>query len=160
MKNTQRGIGLTEVLVSLVILGIAILGFTAMQIRAVAASGEATQNVLATNLARDLSERMRMNRAGFDSYQEVSTVVNCENTFCDPNKIAEFDFLEVKEKATALGMKIAILDCQGATLTRQCIYVSWAKTTPTNGTADTDCTNGTSYTPDAQCIIMETYNYE
>lgn len=160
MKNTQRGVGLIEVLVSLVVLGIAILGFTAMQIRAVFASSEASQNVLATNLARDLSERMRMNRAGFSFYGKALTEESCKNKFCDKEKLANYDFTQVTQRATALGMDIALLDCQGSNLKRQCIYVAWNKTQPKNGTTNTDCTNGAAYIPDAQCIVMETYNYE
>lgn len=50
---------------ALVLLGIAVLGFTALQIRAVAASADAGQNIQAMNIViRDLSERIRMNRAG------------------------------------------------------------------------------------------------
>lgn len=160
MKNAQRGVGLIEVLVSLVILGIAVLGFTAMQIRAVSASSEASQNVLATNLARDLSERMRMNRAGFDFYEKSATVESCKNKFCDAQDLANYDFDQVTQRATALGMDIALLQCQGSALQRLCVYVAWDKTQPTNGTANTDCTNGTAYVPDAKCIVMETYNYE
>lgn len=62
MIRNQRGVGLVEVLVALVLLGIAVLGFTALQIRAVAASADAGQNIQAMNIARDLSERIRMNR--------------------------------------------------------------------------------------------------
>lgn len=38
MINTQKGVGLVEVLVALILLSIAVLGFVALQIRAVAAS--------------------------------------------------------------------------------------------------------------------------
>ena len=49
MIRNQRGVGLVEVLVALVLLGIAVLGFTALQIRAVAASADAGQNIQAMN---------------------------------------------------------------------------------------------------------------
>ena len=68
MIKTQKGVGLVEVLVALVLLSIAVLGFVALQIRAVAATNEATMNVQATNIARDLAERMRINRAGLRGY--------------------------------------------------------------------------------------------
>lgn len=41
MRSYQRGVGLIEVLVALVLLGVAVLGFTALQLRALAASHEA-----------------------------------------------------------------------------------------------------------------------
>jgi len=68
MMKRQTGVGLVEVLVALVLLSIAVLGFVALQIRAITASNEATMNVQATNIARDLAERMRMNRDGLAGY--------------------------------------------------------------------------------------------
>lgn len=159
MKNSQYGVGLIEVLVSLVLLGIAVLGYTALQVRAITASTEASQNVLATNIARDLSERIRMNRNGLAEYKSTTSQVDCKAKFCDATEMAHYDYAQVENRATALGMDLAILDCQGSTLTRKCIYVAWAQTKASNGDGDTHCTNGTSYVPDAQCIIMETYNY-
>lgn len=160
MKKHQYGVGLIEVLVSLVLLGIAVLGFIALQVRAVSASTEASQNVLATNIARDLSERIRMNRSGLSEYKKTTTQVDCKKQFCDATEMAHYDYAQVNNRAISLGMDLAILDCQGSTLTRKCIYVAWAHTKSTNGDGDTNCTNGTSYVPDAQCIIVETYNYE
>ena len=45
MMKRQTGVGLVEVLVALVLLSIAVLGFVALQIRAITASNEATMNV-------------------------------------------------------------------------------------------------------------------
>lgn len=59
--RAQRGVGMVEVLVALLLLAIGVLGFTALQLRAVSASMEASNQVLALNLARDLTERMRAN---------------------------------------------------------------------------------------------------
>ncbi len=166
--NKQRGVGLMEVLVALVILSIAILGFAALQLRAVSASLEAGNNIHATNLARDLAERMRLNRSGFATYRAAATNVElngaastaCETAACDATTLANYDLSQVRKKATDAGMQIAILPCQGTTLKRSCIYVSWDDTNPTNGSGANDCTNGTRYRTNAKCIIMETYNYD
>ena len=72
IKKTQTGVGLVEIMVALLLLAVAVLGFVALQVRAIAASEEAGQNVQAMNLARDLSERMRMNREGLLSYKASS----------------------------------------------------------------------------------------
>lgn len=161
MINTQRGVGLMEVLVAIVLLSIAVLGFVALQVRAIAASNEASMNIQATNIARDLAERIRVNRDGMEAYAEAEEeVVDCATEFCDADEMAEFDFAQVQTRAADFGMDIAVLDCQGSTLRRQCVYVAWAGTTPTNGNGVTDCTNGTAYAPNAKCIIMETYNYD
>ena len=160
MKNTQKGVGLVEVLVALILLSIAVLGFVALQVRAVTASVEAGMNVQAINIARDLSERMRMNRAGLDEYKNVSSPpTTCATAFCSANDMAKFDYAQVKTRATNLGMSMNVLNCQGSTLVRKCVYVAWGGTTATDGTTSTNCTNGTAYVPNAKCIIMEVYNY-
>lgn len=165
--NKQRGVGLMEVLVALVILSIAILGFAALQLRAVSASLEAGNNIHATNLARDLAERMRLNRSGFATYRGATTNVEvneasttCETAACGDVALAQYDLSQVRKKATDAGMQITIQDCQGSTLARSCIYVSWDDTEPRDGSGANDCTNGTRYRTNAKCIIMETYNYD
>ena len=159
MMKRQTGVGLVEVLVALVLLGIAVLGFVALQIRAITASNEATMNVQATNIARDLAERMRMNRDGLAGYVANTDTTNCATAFCSPENMAKYDFRLVSSRATDLGMSMNVLNCQGSTLVRKCVYVAWEGTTATNGTGSSDCTNGAAYVPNAKCIIMEVYNY-
>ncbi|MDH0718535.1 type IV pilus modification protein PilV [Acinetobacter junii] len=159
MMKRQTGVGLVEVLVALVLLSIAVLGFVALQIRAITASNEATMNVQATNIARDLAERMRMNRDGLAGYVANTDTTNCATAFCSPENMAKYDFRLVSSRATDLGMSMNVLNCQGSTLVRKCVYVAWEGTTATNGTGSSDCTNGAAYVPNAKCIIMEVYNY-
>ena len=159
MMKRQKGVGLVEVLVALVLLSIAVLGFVALQIRAITASNEATMNVQATNIARDLAERMRMNRTGLAGYVANTDTTNCVTAFCTPENMAKYDFRQVSSRATDLGMSMNVLNCQGSTLVRKCVYVAWEGTTATNGTGSSDCTNGAAYVPNAKCIIMEVYNY-
>ena len=159
MMKRQTGVGLVEVLVALVLLSIAVLGFVALQIRAITASNEATMNVQATNIARDLAERMRMNRDGLAGYVANTDTTNCVTAFCTPENMAKYDFRQVSSRATDLGMSMNVLNCQGSTLVRKCVYVAWEGTTATNGTGSSDCTNGAAYVPNAKCIIMEVYNY-
>ena len=159
MIKHQKGSGLVEVLVALILLSIAVLGFVALQIRAITASNEATMNVQATNIARDLAERMRMNRDGLAGYVANTDTTNCATAFCSPENMAKYDFRLVSSRATDLGMSMDVLNCQGSTLVRKCIYVAWEGTTATNGTGSSDCTNGAAYVPNAKCIIMEVYNY-
>lgn len=162
MNKYQKGVGLVEVMVALILLAIAILGFTALQLRAVSASLEASNNVHAVNLARDMSERMRMNRDGVSvygsNYERTTSTVDCATKYCTPAEMAQYDFRIVQNKATDLGMNIAIRTCQNA-YKLQCIYVSWDETTPTNGIRENDCTNGATYNPKAKCIILEAYRY-
>lgn len=162
MKSYEDGVGLVEVMVSLVLLGIAVLGFAALQMRAIAASQEAGRNIQAMNIARDLSERIRVNREGLLDYKKVSAIEkDCSLTSCTSKQMAEYDFEQVNVKAKDLGMDISILDCQGnSNLERKCIYIAWEGTTPTDGNNSPHCTNGAAYLPEAKCIIVEVYNYD
>lgn len=162
MKKNQAGVGLVEVLVSLLLLAIAILGFTAMQLRAVSASIESSNNVQAMTLARDLGERMRANRNGFASYTGTppsSAGTNCNTTLCSATQLATFDYAQIGRKATDLGMTIAIVTCPNATLQRKCVLVAWDETNATIGNDSDDCvsTNAT-YNRGARCVMVETYN--
>lgn len=161
MINIQKGVGLMEVLVALLLLSIAVLGFVALQVRAIAASNEASSNVQATNIARDIAERMRINRDGLAAYVDNTATVDCSTSFCSASQMANYDYRQVKARANNLGMNIAIINCQGsnAAFVRKCVYVAWEGTTADNGTASSNCTNGVAYVPNAKCIIMEVYNY-
>lgn len=167
MGKYQNGVGLMEVLVGLVLLAIAVLGFSALQLRGVYASVEAANNTQAMHLARDLAERIRANRSGYEALNKNNVYVEgkgeCYSGFCEPKDFAKADFLQIRNKAENLGMKVALRDCQGVgtvSMKRRCIYVAWDKTTPTDGQAENDCTSGAAYNVGAKCIIMELYNYE
>ena len=163
--RNQTGVGMMEVLVALLLLSLAVLGFAALQLRAVEATAEGGNRIQAMNIARDLSERIRINRDGLLFYKKVSEPEICssetdDGIFCTAQQMAEYDFDQVSDKALDLGMELAILDCKGsADLKRKCIYVAWEGTTPTDGTASPACTNGVAYLPNAKCIIVEVYNY-
>ena len=157
----QQGVGLIEVLVALLLIAIGILGFAALQLRAMDASNEAAERTFAINIARDLAERIRVNRNGLLDYKTAATVTDCAVNLCTTKQMAEYDYKQVSDKAINLGMQLDVLDCKGSVaLERKCIYVAWEGTTPTDGTADTDCTNGPAYLPESKCIIVEVYNYD
>lgn len=160
MSNDQAGVGLVEVLVALFLLGIVVLGFSALQMRAIAASYEAGRNIQAMNLARDLSERIRINRNGLLDYKKNTNTKDCANEFCTSKEMAEYDYRKIDGKAKDYGMELSMNNCQGsADLKRKCIYIAWEGTTATDGSGSS-CTNGTVYLPDAKCIIVEVYNYD
>lgn len=168
----QKGVGLVEVLVALLLLGIAVLGFVALQVKAVVASEEAAKNVQAINLARDLSERIRMNRNGLSGYKHEQTPpIACDDkVFCSPTQMAAFEYRQIENRAIEQGMEIQVHDCKGVNTSfkRKCVYVSWAGTLPIDESEASSevlangvltCTNGTAYNSNAKCVIMEVYNY-
>lgn len=55
----QRGVGLVEVLVAVLLLSVAILGFSALQVRAISATDESLVRTKSLTLVRNLAEVMR-----------------------------------------------------------------------------------------------------
>ena len=165
-NHNQRGIGLMEALIALLLLAIGILGFVALQYRSLEASNESVFRVQAINLARDLAERIRVNSSQINLYKtETSNAVKqkaatktCTGAIeCTASEMADYDVKQVSDKAMTLGMSINMAACQGNSDGRNCIYVAWADTSATDGTDTTACTNGTSYAPTSTCIVMEAY---
>ncbi len=67
-KIQQTGVGLIEILVALLILAIGVLGFVALQYRAIEASSEGENRIQAINIARDVAEKIRVNRTALATY--------------------------------------------------------------------------------------------
>lgn len=164
MISSQKGVGLIEILVALLVLAIGILGFVALQYRAVEATSESINRVQAMNIARDLAERIRANRDGLADYKtQISTASNqlstndCITNTCSAAQLADFDVGQVTAKASTIGMTVNMLSCAGNSDGRNCLYVAWGDTSATDGTGTGDCTNSTAYNPASTCVIMETY---
>jgi len=135
--NYQRGVGLIEVLVAMLVLSIGVLGFIALQYRAVEATLESTYRVQAINIARDLK--------------------NCFTENCTTAELADFDVAQVATRTRSVGMTMNVIECQGNSDGRNCVYVAWGDTSATDGTGEGDCTNSTAYNPASTCLIMELY---
>lgn len=169
----QKGVGMIEVLVALLILSIAILGFVGLQLRASEAGSEASNRILAMNVARDLAEKIRINSAQVLTYaSEMATTTNqkesssdCFNNYCTPAQKADFDVKQSYLNALALGMSMSMQVCPSGSNGKQCIYVAWGKTLPSNSTASSEnlnsctvsSTNGFTYRDNSKCTVMEVF---
>ena len=58
-RTSQHGVGLVEVLVAVLLLSVAVLGFSALQVRAVSATDESLVRTKSLTLVRNLAEVMR-----------------------------------------------------------------------------------------------------
>lgn len=169
-KFNQQGVGLMEVLVAIFLLAIGVLGFSALQIRAINASQEAADRSIAMNIARDLAERIRINKTALTSYKDAinkkETQTGCVGDKasylpdCNAEKMVKYDAMEILAKADSIGQTIKIYNCVGSNL--NCIYVAWGRTnTETNNINSTgdkciDSSTGT-YLIDSQCLVMEAF---
>lgn len=67
--SVQKGIGLVEILVALLLLAVAVLGFSAMQLTAVKATDESLMRTRALTVLRGSAEMMRANVDGISAFK-------------------------------------------------------------------------------------------
>ena len=110
MKN--RGFTLIEVLVAVIILGVGLLGFAGLQARTLSNNLSAYNRSQATQLAYDITDRIRSNQSVAANYLSpaVSTCPNntdpctaCTSAIltCTPAQIAQKDLFEWNKNITA-----------------------------------------------------------
>lgn len=167
----QKGVGLVEVLVALLLLAIGVIGYAALQLRAVEASSEAMTRSQALLVMRSLTESIRANVAGQALYPAaVNSYVNytnatsaptsCANSLCTATQFVNYEAYQAAKSAYVVGMTMTMTDCPGvnsASVRRQCIFGAWGDTTIT-ATDYTNCMSTAGvYKSQAKCIMMEAY---
>ena len=132
MSRHARGIGLIEVMVSVMVLAVGLLGIAAMQsmaLRGGQGSLESTQAVMATN---SILEAIRANRAAADSYNMAMTcaVPTAGGTAAANDKIAWITALKASIGSGAADTTTCgqIANCDDANATNCTITVRWDDT--------------------------------
>ena len=101
LEKSQRGFSMIEVLVSLIVIGVGMLGMSGLQIASMKGTSNAHSRNIASMLAFELGERMRANPEGvaggyYANSDTCSTTLNqCRASFCTPQQIARIDIQEV-----------------------------------------------------------------
>lgn len=160
LKIKQLGVGLPEIMVSMLLLGVAVIGFAGLQVRALSTTNSAMYRTQAASIAQEFGERMRMNPAGRATYVDAWDVTavaanKCVTDTCTPVQMAQFDMRTMSELAAATlpNGQIAVAQCINRT--NLCVYVSWNQTNPTVGASAPHCALDTdAYVPDADCIKL------
>lgn len=147
MINNQKGVGLIEIIASLVILAIAVMGFVALQYRTLEAASESLNRVEAVNIARNLSERMYVSRASY---------TGCLGEACSATSFAAEDWAEMQAIADERGMWIGVFTCPDTSNARQCIYVAWGETDAKPGSCTE--TDKFAYKSNSTCVVVEAFN--
>jgi type IV pilus assembly protein PilV len=138
LPNKQRGFSLIEAMVSLVVIGVGLLGLGGMQVASVKGTNNAHARTVATLLAMDLGDRMRANKTALDAgkydtatAQAAAAVdcgvvnTNCRTVACSPAKTALYDLEEVMCGATGSISKALLnsslsVTCPGAAVGAGC----------------------------------------
>lgn len=168
IKKYQQGVGLVEVLVAMLLLAIGVMGFAALQVKAVGATADSQSRTQAMTVMRGLSERMRANPDAFDTYPALITtgatalptpVCSGAANTCTPQQMAAYDAYMISNLANQIGIKLSMSACPSLQFSRQCIYAAWNDTTPTKGTNTAkDCVDAQGrYNPASSCLVLETY---
>ncbi len=104
IQNTIQGFTLIEVLVSLIIIAIGLLGLAGMQIHGMQGNNGSVLRTQANLIANDIATRMRVNKAAMDNsiyaladYSIAcasQTPPDCTSASCTSSEIAELDIAD------------------------------------------------------------------
>jgi type IV pilus assembly protein PilV len=109
----SSGFTLVEVLVSLLVISVGLLGVAKLVLAAMKANDSAYFRGQATNLAYAILDDMRANRqyalnngndyslVGFGAYAQPATMCNVPAVNCSPQQIADYDIYEWKQRLNA-----------------------------------------------------------
>lgn len=103
----ERGAALLEILITILVVSVGLLGVAGMQLAAVRSNHGSSLRSLAVYQAYDMAERMRANRLGvqagdYDSLSGAGTDPGCGSSGCSPANLAAFDHYEWSTANAAL----------------------------------------------------------
>lgn len=178
IKSTQLGVGLIEVMVAMLLLTVAILGYTALQGQAIKATNESFERSQSLVMMRAIAEKIHTNPAAVETYAETlnkpyTTATPPTNkcgldgvvvtTACEPEEMAEAEGYNIVTKLQDYDFQIQMHPCPntggiGSNVSTNimysyCLISAWGDTTPTIGDdADTDCL--TERVVDAEDVLV------
>ncbi|AOA57141.1 type IV pilus modification protein PilV [Acinetobacter larvae] len=167
MRRHMIGIAMIEIVLSLLLLTLAMLGMVSLQLQAVARSQFALQQLQASNVLQDLSERLRVNALARQDYVKhldgdaPSAVQSClyrdRPQGCSAAEMAAYDAYSLYQRAQQAAMQLALRPCANTTQ-RLCAYAAWGETKALDDLQDPlACSRQGIYLPKAQCLMMTLY---
>lgn len=163
-KSTQTGVGLIEVMVALLLLAVAILGYSALQGRAIKATNESFERSQSLVIMRNIAEKIHANPSAVAIYATQLNVTAVPTTpsnqcglngvavtpLCTPAQLATAESYKLRADLQNYGFQIQMHPCpntggNGADPTSNimfsyCLISAWGDTTATIGSDDeTDC---------------------
>lgn len=176
-SGQNQGFTLLEVLVTVVILSLGLLGLAGLQLRSLQSGNDSLARTQATILAYSISDRMRVNaQAVFDGNYQVNPdnlpalpSYDCETSFpsgstrCEPEEMAELDaavWSEAVQTANVLPAGTGRITCvdSNATDSMPCspnsvhlVTLLWDEAR--TGATGTDCSDDANQ--DLQCLSVE-----
>ena len=163
-KSGQIGVGLIEVMVALLLLAVAVLGYSALQGRAIKATNEAYERSQSLVMMRNIAEKIHANPSAIATYETEINNVDSTNaptrqcgldgvavtTLCTATELAVAESYKIKMDLQNYDFQIEMHPCPntGGTgsdaatniMFSYCLVSAWGDTTPTIGNdEDVDC---------------------
>lgn len=165
-RSRQQGFSLLEVLVAMLILGVAVMGFAGLQVRALQSTGVAHVRSQAMTLATDTSERIRANRLALATYLTAANwttalpagepsawantclLTSTASNGCSDVQMAQFDIREVRYIASQVlpNGTVNVRNCDGGVLVA-CVFVAWSTANAATCTGNADASGN--------CVMMK-----
>jgi type IV pilus assembly protein PilV len=164
----QRGVGMVEILIALLVLAIGVLGYAGLQLNALKSSEEAHLRATATFIARDALERILANPGSRDDYLDednwnanasdaggAPTNQNaCVTNACSSDEMADWDIEMLTWQAanTMPAGRIVVTPCAMPGATSSCVIVAWNDQAPGECV---DADDGVAAGEETECVVME-----
>ena len=164
MNAAQTGVGLVEVMVALLLLAVAILGYSALQGQAIKSTNESFERSQSLVMMRNIAEKIHANPFAIETYETqindmdsiTAPTTQCGldggavTTLCTPVQLAEAESYKIKLDLQNYDFQIQMHPCPntGGTgadaatniMFSYCLISAWGDTTATIGSDDeTDC---------------------
>ncbi len=175
MTHNQKGVGLIEVMVAVLLLSVAVLGFSALQMRAISATDESLVRTQTLSIVRGLAENMRANPAQLATYETVINATDSDTSIntscqelsdrCTSEELATKEATNAAVKLNEYGITISMVTCPGTADFSEikCIIAAWGNTqakmlSNSSGTDSNACANENGvYNRGSTCVIVEAY---
>jgi len=163
----QRGVGMVEILVALLVLAIGVLGYAGLQLNALKSTESAQIRSQGTALARDTLETILVNPQERGTYLDESNWDNAQSTFgdqppsnpdclsdpCTAAEMATWDIARLQWQAGTVlpAGRLQVQPCSAGGASTSCVVVAW-------GDQDIgQCLDGGDINTglDSECAVME-----
>lgn len=160
MQIKQLGIGLIEVMVALLVLAMALLGYAAMQTKAIKVTDESLQRSQSLVMMGNIAEKIRANPTAVATYAtglnsdatEPATLCGLDGTavsnYCTPTQLAAAESYLFKSQLDSYGFGVQLHPCPSTggggedaasnIMYSYCLLAAWGDTTPTVAEAATE----------------------
>ncbi|WP_165767619.1 type IV pilus modification protein PilV [Psychrobacter sp. DAB_AL32B] len=162
--SSQRGVGLIEVMVALLLLMVAVLGYSALQGNAIKITDESLERSQSLVMMRNIAEKIHANPSAIEKYADELKAAYTNTApsnkcgldgvivtvLCTPEQLAEAESYKLKAELQNYDFQVQMHPCpntggigSGASssiMYSYCLIAAWGDTTPTIGTdSDADC---------------------